>query len=265
MLRLNNLEVVYNDIILVLRGISLEVPDGSIVAFLGSNGARKSTTLRAISGLLEYEDGEIKKGTIEFNAKPIHQMDPQEIVHLGITHVPEGRRIFADLTVEENIRVGAHTRQDGKAELAKDFEMVLEYFPQLRERLKLQAGFLSGGEQQMLAIARALMARPSLMMLDEPSLGLGPLIMSEIFEIINRINKEARVSILLVEQNALMALAVSEYGYIMENGKIVLDGPSRKLMENEDVKEFYLGVKEDRERKSFADVKHYKRRKRWLS
>ncbi len=265
MLRVNNLEVVYNDIILVLRGISLDVPDGSIIAFLGANGAGKSTTLRAISGLLDYEDGEIKKGTIEFQDKSIHKMDPQKIVRLGITQVPEGRRVFADLTVAENIRVGAHTRKDGKGEVERDYERVLTYFPALKDRLKVQSGYISGGEQQMLAIARALMARPSLMMLDEPSLGLAPLLVSEIFEIIKRINREEKVSILLVEQNALMALAISEYGYIMENGKIVLDGPSHKLIENEDVREFYLGVKEDQERKSFADVKHYKRRKRWLS
>jgi branched-chain amino acid transport system ATP-binding protein len=265
MLNLNNLEVVYNDVVLVLRGISLSVPENSIVAFLGSNGAGKSTTLRAISGLLDYEDGEIKKGTIEFKGRAIHRMDAQEIVGLGITQVPEGRNVFAELTVDENIRVGAHTRRDGRAEIQRDYKMVLGYFPLLQGRLTLQAGFLSGGEQQMLAIARALMARPSLMMLDEPSLGLAPRLVAEIFEIIKRINREENVSILLVEQNALMALAVSEYGYIMENGKIVLDGPSNKLMENEDVKEFYLGVKEDKERKSFADVKHYKRRKRWLS
>ena len=265
MLKVNNIEVVYNDVVLVLRGISLEVPKVGIVTFLGANGAGKTTTLRAISGLLEYEDGEIKKGTIEFQGHPIHKMDPQEIVALGITQVPEGRRVFSELTVEENIRVGAHTRRDGKAEVMRDFQTVLNYFPALRDRLKVQAGYVSGGEQQMLSISRALMARPSLMMLDEPSLGLAPLLVSEIFRIIKRINQEETVSILLVEQNALMALAVSDYGYVMENGKIVLDGPSRKLIENEDVKEFYLGVKADAKRKSFADVKHYKRRKRWLS
>ena len=265
MLTVNNLEVVFNDVILVLRGISLTIPQGSIIAFLGANGAGKSTTLRAVSGLLPFEEGEIKKGTIEWSGRDIAGLDPQEIVRRGIIQVPEGRRVFAELTVEENIRVGAHTRRDGKAAVMRDMEMVLGYFPILKERLKLQAGFLSGGEQQMLAIARALMGRPSLMMLDEPSLGLAPMLVEEIFEIIKRINREAGVSILLVEQNALMALAVSEYGYIMENGKIVLDGPSRKLMENEDVKEFYLGVKEGQERKSFSEVKHYKRRKRWLS
>jgi len=265
MLQVNNLEVVYNDIVLVLRGVSLEVPEAKIVAFLGSNGAGKSTTLRVISGLLSYEDGEIKKGSVVFENQRIHEMEPQEIVRLGITQVPEGRRIFAELTVEENIRVGAHTRKDGRFEIGRDYERLLTYFPRLRERLRLQAGFLSGGEQQMLAIARALMARPSLMMLDEPSLGLAPLLVNEIFEIIRKINQEERVSILLVEQNAFMALDVSDYGYIMENGKIVLDGPSGMLMENEDVKEFYLGIKEDDHRKSFADIKHYKRRKRWLS
>ncbi|MBW1786016.1 MAG: ABC transporter ATP-binding protein [Deltaproteobacteria bacterium] len=265
MLQINNLEAVYNDIILVLRGISLDVPDGSIVAFLGSNGAGKSTTLTAISGLLDYEDGEIMKGTIEFDGHAIHKMDPQEIVRLGIIQVPEGRRVFGELTVDENIRVGAHTRRDGKAKVEQDYNMVLDYFPVLRGRLKLQAGFCSGGEQQMMVIGRALMAHPSLMMLDEPSLGLAPILMSEIFEIIKRINREEKVSILLVEQNALMAMAVSEYGYIMENGRIVLDGPSKKLMKNEDVKEFYLGIKEDEKRKRFSEVKHYKRRKRWLS
>ena len=265
MLRVNNLEVVYNDIILVLRGISLEAPTGGIVAFLGSNGAGKSTTLRAISGVIKYEDGEIMKGSIEWNENPIHNLAPQEIVRKGITLVPEGRRVFVDLTVEENIRVGAHTRRRNKGDVQRDFEMVLEYFPALKQRLRLQAGYISGGEQQMLAIGRALMSRPSLMMLDEPSLGLAPMLVSEIFEIIKRINREEKVSILLVEQNAFMALEASEYGYIMENGKIVLDGPSRKLMENEDVKEFYLGMTEGRERKSFSEVKHYKRRKRWLS
>jgi branched-chain amino acid transport system ATP-binding protein len=265
LLSLNNLEAVYNDIVLVLRGISLEVPEGSIIAFLGSNGAGKSTTLKAISGLLEYEDGEIMAGTIDFKGQAIHRMDPQEIVRLGITQVPEGRRVFSELTVDENIRIGAHARRDPKNEIDRDYEMVLGYFPILRDRTNMQAGFLSGGEQQMLSIARALMARPSLMMLDEPSLGLAPFLVTEIFDIIKRINKEEKVSILLVEQNAFMALGVSDYGYIMENGKIVLDGPSHRLMENEDVKEFYLGVKENKERKSFAEVKHYKRRKRWLS
>jgi branched-chain amino acid transport system ATP-binding protein len=265
MLHINNLEVVYSDIILVLRGISLAVPDGAIIAFLGSNGAGKSTTLRAVSGLMPYEDGEIKKGTVTWDETPIHKLAPQEIVRMGITHVPEGRRVFAELTVEENIRVGAHTRRRRRREVQTDLGMVLEYFPALKERLKIQAGYISGGEQQMLAIARAFMSRPKLKMLDEPSLGLAPLLVAEIFDIIRRINQEEKVSVLLVEQNALMALATAEYGYIMENGKIVLDGPCQKLMQNEDVKEFYLGMTEAAERKSYADVKHYKRRKRWLS
>lgn len=264
MLKLNNLEAVYNDVILVLRGISLEVPDGSIIAFLGANGAGKSTTLKAISALLEYEDGEVTNGSIEFNGQKIHQLPPQEIVRLGITQVPEGRRIFAELTVEENLRVGGHTCAN-KVLASQEMEKVLEYFPRLKERLKMQAGFLSGGEQQMLAIGRALMAKPKLMMLDEPSLGLAPMLVTEIFNIIKKINTEEKVSILLVEQNALMALSTADYGYILENGKIVLDGPCDQLIENEDVKEFYLGTGEGKDRRNFAEVKHYKRRKRWLS
>jgi branched-chain amino acid transport system ATP-binding protein len=265
MLTVNNLEVVYNDVILVLRGISISVSEGGFIAFLGANGAGKSTTLRAVSGLLPYEDGEIKKGTIEYGGRPIHRWDPQRIVRLGITQVPEGRRIFGELTVDENIRVGSHTRGDGSDRVEADYRMVLDYFPALRARLKVQAGYISGGEQQMLAIGRALMARPSLMMLDEPSLGLAPLLVTEIFEIIGRINREEKVSLLLVEQNARLALKAAEYGYIMENGKIVLDGPSDELMRNEDVQEFYLGVRDGAEKTRYADVKHYKRRKRWLS
>ena len=264
MLKLKNLEAVYNDIILVLRGISLEVPKGSIVAFLGANGAGKSTTLKAISGLLEYEDGEITNGAIEFDDVEIHKKQPQDIVRLGITQVPEGRRVFAELTVEENLRVGSHTQQKN-TNLRQEMERVLNYFPRLRERLKMQAGFLSGGEQQMLAIGRALMAKPKLMMLDEPSLGLAPMLVTEIFDIIKKINTEENVSILLVEQNALMALGTADYGYILENGKIVLDGPCNELITTEDVKEFYLGTGEGHDRRNFAEVKHYKRRKRWLS
>jgi len=231
MLQINNLEVVYSDIILVLRGISLTVSDRSIIAFLGSNGAGKTTTLKAISGLLEYEDGEIKKGAIEFDGRPIHKMDPQEIVRLGITQVPEGRRVFAELTVEENIRVGSHTRRDGKAVVARDYERIFGYFPILRERRRLQAGFCSGGEQQMLAIARALMARPSLMMLDEPSLGLAPLLVGEIFGMIRRINEEEQVSILLVEQNAVMALAVSSTATSWRAGRSSSTAPARSSSE----------------------------------
>jgi branched-chain amino acid transport system ATP-binding protein len=265
MLKINSLEVVYNDAILVLRGISIQVPEAGVVTLLGTNGAGKSTLLRAISGLLPYQNGAIPKGNIEFQGIAIHRMRPPAIVRLGITQVPEGRCIFAELTVWENLRAGAHSREEGKAEIESDLSAALSYFPALRERLKLRAGYLSGGEQQMLAIARALMARPTLMMLDEPSLGLAPLLVTEIFQIIRRINDEERVSILLVEQNAQLALKTATYGYIMENGRIVLDGPCSKLMANEDVKEFYLGIKEDRELKRYSQIKHYKRRKRWLS
>ncbi|MEM2982905.1 MAG: ABC transporter ATP-binding protein [Candidatus Bathyarchaeia archaeon] len=264
MLKVNNIEVVYSDIILVLRGISIEVPDGEIIAFLGSNGAGKSTTLKAISCILKYQDGEVTKGSIEFEGEEIHYLDPFEVVKRGITMVPEGRRIFREMTVEENIRVGAYIREDIEG-ISGDMKMVMDFFPVLQHRRRQIAGYLSGGEQQMLAIARALMARPKLMMLDEPSLGLAPIVIKAIFEIIKRINQEGKVSILLVEQNANIALANSHYGYIMENGKIVMDGPSQKLKENEDVREFYLGLTEEAKKRRFSDVKHYKRRKRWLS
>lgn len=264
MLKVNNIEVVYSDVILVLRGISLQVPDREIVAFLGSNGAGKSTTLKAISGILRYQDGEIEKGTIEYEGHMIHELDPFEIVQMGVTLVPEGRRIFREMTVEENIRVGAYSRKD-MVGVQRDIKSVLDYFPKLQDRRRQIAGYLSGGEQQMLATARALMSKPRLMMLDEPSLGLAPLVINDIFGIIQRINQEEGVSILLVEQNANVALAHSRYGYIMENGKIVMDGPSPKLRENQDVKEFYLGLTEEAKKKRFSEVKHYKRRKRWLS
>jgi branched-chain amino acid transport system ATP-binding protein len=264
MLKVNNIEVVYNKVVLVLKGISLEVPEGQIVALLGANGAGKTTTLKAITGLLETQNGELKGGTIEFQGKPIHALDPDRIVKSGITMVPEGRKIFQDLTVQENLLIGAHTRQDRKG-VKQEVEKVLAYFPVLAERKNQLAIFLSGGEQQMLVIGRALMSTPKLMMLDEPSLGLAPLLVREIFRIIQRINQEEGTSILLIEQNARLALNHSQYGYIMENGKIVLDGPSQTLMENEDVKEFYLGLSEGAEKKSYAEVKHYKRRKRWLS
>jgi branched-chain amino acid transport system ATP-binding protein len=263
-LKVNNIEVVYSDIILVLRGISIEVPEGQIVSFLGSNGAGKSTTLKAISGILKYQDGEVTKGSIEFEGKGIHDLDPFEIVKMGITMVPEGRRIFREMTVEENIRVGAYIRADIEG-INEDMKMIMGFFPVLHDRKRQIAGYLSGGEQQMLAIARALMSRPKLMMLDEPSLGLAPIVVKEIFEIIRRINQEGNVSILLVEQNANIAIANSHYGYIMENGKIVMDGPSKKLKENPDVREFYLGLTEEAKKKRFSEVKHYKRRKRWLS
>ena len=264
MLKVNNIEVVYNNVILVLKGISLEVPDSGVVALLGVNGAGKTTTLKAISGILESENGELEDGQIEFIGKPIHRFDPDKIVKLGITMVPEGRRIFEDLNVLENLRIGAHTRRD-KGQIKSELEMIFGYFPVLSSRKNQRALFLSGGEQQMLVIGRALISKPKLMMLDEPSLGLAPILVREIFGILRLINGEQRTGILLVEQNARIALNFAQYGYIMENGKVVLDGPSNLLVENEDVKEFYLGVTDDLGKKSYADVKHYKRRKRWLS
>lgn len=264
MLRVNNVEIAYNDVIRVLKGISFEVPPESIVALLGSNGAGKSTVLKTISGIIELEDGELLEGSIEFEDQRIDRLTAEKIVRCGIVQVPEGRGIFDDLSVFENLRVGAYTRSDSH-QVKRDVETVLDYFPALRGRLNSLAGYLSGGEQQMLAIGRALMTRFKLLMLDEPSLGLAPLVAAEIFRIIKRINTEQKASILLVEQNANMALAVADYGYIMENGKIVLDGPSQKLAQNEDVKEFYLGLSEIGDKKSYREVKHYKRRKRWLS
>ncbi len=264
MLVLNNIEVIYNQVILVLKGVSLEVPDGDIRALLGANGAGKTTTLKAISGLLKEEDGEVTDGSIEFNGERIDKKSAEEIVRMGIFQVMEGRRVFEHLTVEENLRAGAYTRRD-KKNVRRDMEMVYSYFPRLKELRHRVAGYLSGGEQQMLAIGRALMARPKLMLLDEPSLGLAPLLVKEIFDIIQRINKEEGVGILIVEQNAMAALNIASYGYIMENGRIVMDGPADKLKENPDVKEFYLGLTEVGKKKSFREVKHYKRRKRWLT
>ena len=264
MLSVNNIEVVYNDVILVLKGISLGVPEGGVVALLGANGAGKSTTLKAISGILDFQNGELKEGSIEFMGRSIHKLDPDQIVKMGITMVPEGRNVFEDLTVMENLMIGAHTRSD-RTFVKKDLETIFDYFPVLAERKNQLAIFLSGGEQQMLVIGRALMSKPKLMMLDEPSLGLAPLLVKEIFSILRTINQEQKVALLLIEQNARIALNFSQYGYIMENGKIVLDGPCSVLMENEDVKEFYLGMTDAAEKKSYADVKHYKRRKRWLS
>ncbi len=264
MLKVNNIEVVYNDVILVLKGLSLECEEGKITTLLGANGAGKSTTLKAISGLLKSEEGEVTEGTIEFMGEKINGMEPEKIVRMGIFQVMEGRRVFEDLTTHENLLCGAHTRKD-KAGIRRDLDLVYDYFPRLKERRNMLAGYLSGGEQQMLAIGRALMARPRLMLLDEPSLGLAPLLVKEIFEIIQKINQEEKTTILLVEQNANLALQVASYGYIMENGKVVLDGPSDKLRENEDVKEFYLGIGEGGKRRSFKNAKHYKRRKRWLS
>ncbi len=263
-LALNNIEVIYDDVILVLKGMSLEVREGQIVALLGANGAGKSTTLKAISGLLKSEEGEVTDGSISYMGKPIDAVAPEKRVSMGIFQVMEGRRVFDDLNVDENLYAGAHTRKS-RADVKKDMTMVFEYFPRLTERRHTLAGYLSGGEQQMLAIGRALMARPKLMLLDEPSLGLAPLLVKEIFGIINRINKEEGTTILLVEQNARIALSIADYGYIMENGKIVMDDPVDKLKENEDVKEFYLGLSKVGDKKSYRDVKHYRRRKRWIS
>ncbi len=260
LLSVNNIEVVYNDVILVLRGLSLEVPEGAIVALLGANGAGKSTTLKAISGLLKTEDGEVTRGDIVFNGERINGIDPDKIVRRGIFQVMEGRRIVSDMTCLENLRLGAFTRRDSGVKA--DIEMVYEYFPRLRERTGL-AGYLSGGEQQMLAIGRALMARPKLILMDEPSMGLSPLMVKEVFSIIRRINRDLGVTILLVEQNARMALQAASFGYIMESGKVVLDGTADELQNNEDVKEFYLGGGGE-ERKSFKNIKSFKRRKRWL-
>lgn len=264
MLALNNVEVIYNDVILVLKGMSLEVPKGKIVALLGSNGAGKSTTLKAISGLLKPEDGEVTDGEIIFEEEQIHHKEASEIVRRGIFQVMEGRRVFEHLDVEQNLIAGSYTRTD-RQNVRHDMDVVYEYFAPLRDRRRQIAGYLSGGEQQMLAIGRALMAKPKLVMLDEPSLGLAPLLVHEIFEIIKRINREQGTTILLVEQNAKLALDVADYAYIMENGRIVLTGEPATLKENADVREFYLGLNEVGTRKSYRDVKHYKRRKRWLS
>ncbi|WP_238122352.1 MULTISPECIES: ABC transporter ATP-binding protein [unclassified Xanthobacter] len=261
LLAVDNIEVVYNDVILVLRGLSLKVPQGQIVALLGSNGAGKSTTLKAISGLLKTEDGEITRGEVNFLGEKINGIEPDKIVRRGIFQVMEGRRIIADMTVLENLRLGAFTRRDN--EVKSDIERVYEFFPRLRERTGL-AGYLSGGEQQMLAIGRAMMARPKLILMDEPSMGLSPLMVKEVFAIIKKLNVELGVTILLVEQNARVALSVADYGYIMEQGKIVLDGSAQMLATNEDVKEFYLGQGGGEERKSFKNLKSFKRRKRWL-
>ena len=261
LLSVNNIEVVYDEVILVLRGVSLEVPKGKIVTLLGPNGAGKSTTLKAISGLLATEDGEVTRGQVSFMGENIANRSPEEIVRRGIFQVMEGRRIIEDMTVAENLRLGAFTRKDGAAAIRDDIDLVYSYFPRLKERTGL-AGYLSGGEQQMLAIGRAMMARPKMILLDEPSMGLSPLLVKEVFGIIEQLNKDLGMTILLVEQNARMALKVADFGYIMESGKIVLDGPKEDLVNNEDVKEFYLGG--DKERKSFKNLKSYKRRKRWL-
>jgi branched-chain amino acid transport system ATP-binding protein len=263
-LALNNIEVVYDHVILVLKGVSLEVPRGSIVALLGANGAGKTTTLKAISNLLRAERGEVTKGSILFDGAEVEALSPNELVRRGCIQVMEGRHCFAHLTVEENLLTGAFTRRDGRAAIREDLDLVYSYFPRLKERHDAVAGYTSGGEQQMCAIGRALMSRPKMILLDEPSMGLAPQIVHEIFDIVRNLNEREGVSILLAEQNTHMALAYARYGYILENGRIVLDGEARTLRENDDVKEFYLGIAEGK-RKSFRDVKHYRRRKRWLS
>lgn len=264
-LEVNNIEVIYNKVVQALRGLSLAVPRGQIVALLGSNGAGKSTTLKAISGLLALEDGLLASGSIRFNGRDTAALAPQQLVRSGLSHVMEGRRVFEDLTVEENLIASTYALT-GRADAGKpDFDLVYGYFPRLHERRKGLAGYLSGGEQQMLAIGRALIAQPQLILLDEPSLGLSPKLVEDIFTIIARINAERGTSMLLVEQNATVALAVAHQGYIMENGKIVIDGSAERLASDADVREFYLGMGGGGEAKSFKEIKHYKRRKRWLS
>jgi len=260
----NNIEVIYHNVILVLKGMSLQVNKRQIVTVLGNNGAGKTTTLKAISGLLESEDGEVTDGSIDFMGERIDRKYPEDIVRMGIFQVMEGRRVFEDLTVEENLIVGAHTEKSSR-KMKEGMKMVYDYFPRLIDRKSVLAGYVSGGEQQMLVIGRGLMANPKLMLLDEPSMGLAPLLVSEIFQIIQRINSEEGVAILLVEQNARLALSIAGHGYVMENGHIVLDDTVEKLKENADVKEFYLGLTEVGKKKSYRDVKHYKRRKRWLT
>jgi len=262
-LHVNNIEVVYNSVILVLRGVSFTVEPGQIVSLLGPNGAGKSTTLKAISGLLRAEVGEITRGSIMLGTERIDTLSAEDIVRLGIVQVIEGRPMFRHLTVEENLRLGSLTYKGGR-HYRQDLERVFHYFPRLKDLAHRTSGYLSGGEGQMMVIGRALMAHPQIMMLDEPSLGLAPMLVEEIFNIVKEINTTERVSILLVEQNARAALAVADYGYVMENGRIVLDGPAEQLRENEDIKEFYLGLNQLGERKSYREVKHYKRRKRWL-
>ncbi len=262
MLEVANLEVVYNEVILVLRGLSIEVPDGEIVALLGSNGAGKTTTARAITGLLDVHEGKITKGSISWNGKEVPHNDPASIVRSGISQVMEGRRIFAELSVDENLVTGAFTN---RANEKQNYDRVMTLFPRLHDRRSQTAGLLSGGEQQMLAIGRALMAEPELLILDEPSLGLAPKLVEQVRDVIVEINEQG-TSVLLIEQNAMMALSIASFGYIMETGKVVMDGDAKKLLADDDVKEFYLGLHGDEgEKKSFKDVKHYKRRKRWAS
>jgi branched-chain amino acid transport system ATP-binding protein len=263
-LSVNNIEVVYDHVILVLKGVSLSVPKGQIVALLGANGAGKSTTLKAISNLLRAERGEVTKGTIVFDGAEVHRLTPNELVRRGCIQVMEGRHCFGHLTIEENLLTGAYTRRDGNAAIRRDLDLVYSYFPRIAERRTTMAGYASGGEQQMCAIGRALMSRPKMILLDEASMGLAPQLVEEIFDIVRNLNEKEGVSFLLAEQNTNMALKYASYGYILENGRVVLDGEAKALRENEDVKEFYLGIAEGR-RKSFRAAKHYKRRKRWLA
>jgi branched-chain amino acid transport system ATP-binding protein len=263
-LSVNNIEVLYDHVILVLKGVSLEVDRGGIVALLGANGAGKTTTLKAISNLLHSERGEVTKGSIMFDGAEVQSLSPNELVRRGCIQVMEGRHCFGHLTIEENLLTGAFTRKDGRAAINRDLEMVYGYFKRLRERKNSMAGYTSGGEQQMCAIGRALMSRPKMILLDEPSMGLAPQVVEEIFEIVKSLNEKENVSFLLAEQNTNMALKYARYGYILENGRVVMDGDAKSLSENEDVKEFYLGIAEGK-RKSFREGKHYKRRKRWLA
>jgi len=264
LLEVNNIEVIYNHVILVLKGVSLNVPKGGITALLGGNGAGKTTTLKAISNLLRSERGEVTKGSVKYRGSDVHDADPADLVRKGVIQVMEGRHCFEHLTVEENLLTGAYTRSDGGANIKQDLEMVYNYFPRLKERRSSQAGYTSGGEQQMVAMGRALMSRPETILLDEPSMGLAPQLVEQIFEIVKSINEQEGVTFLLAEQNTNVALRYAHYGYILESGRVVMDGPAAELRENPDVKEFYLGMS-DEGRKSFRDVRSYRRRKRWLS
>jgi len=263
LIRISNIEVIYDHVILVIKGVSLEVHEGSIVALLGANGAGKTTTLKAVSNLLGTERGDVTKGSIELRGEMVEKLTPSELVNRGVVQVMEGRHCFEHLTVEENLLVGGYTRKDGKRSIQASMEKVYSYFPRLQERRKSQAGYTSGGEQQMLAIGRALMANPSVILLDEPSMGLAPQLVEEIFEIVKRLNQEQNVTFLLAEQNTVVALKYADYGYILENGRVVMDGDAASLSENEDVKEFYLGMGGGD--KHFSNVKSYRRRKRWLA
>ncbi len=263
LLEVNNIEVIYNHVILVLKGVSLTVPKGGITALLGGNGAGKTTTLKAVSNLLHSERGEVTKGTISYRGHSIHESDPADLVEKGVIQVMEGRHCFEHLTVEENLLTGAYTRKDGSAAIQQDLDLVYSYFPRLKERRRSQAGYTSGGEQQMVAMGRALMSRPETILLDEPSMGLAPQLVEEIFGIVKDLNEKEGVSFLLAEQNTNVALRFAHYGYILESGRVVMDGPAAELRENPDVKEFYLGMSEEG-RKSFRDVRSYRRRKRWL-